>query len=388
MASSIVESFSPRTFQSLKKPSEAVITDVELLSSYNWVEAPEDSPTIAVPGCPARWQPPTRARRLPKDTGRFYIAQNEARNPGHPLEPLFRAVLLSRPSFNLGEVDLVSDRNNLRKLFSFVDPASDRNGLTPFTINVEVVGSTVVFCRDGTETVRVVGAHQFMGYNHEFEKAHTVNSIEGSTGHYRIISYRFGDHKLVVRHELSGHCSDVQAASATADALADSLSLLALTPADTPARAAGPDSKLRIKEQGNLVPLESTMELKTRAMSNGIVLAHVVTQLWVAQTPKLVRACHDRGLFVEPRVEDVGAYVKSWEATNQNHLRNLSGLTGKIVELARGHGDGAMFTLSYELAENKLVLRKACRPRMLPNDLYSTLVIDDTSPTIKEKAEK
>lgn len=40
----------------IESTAEASITEVNHLSSYNWIEASE--PTIAVPGSPALWTPP------------------------------------------------------------------------------------------------------------------------------------------------------------------------------------------------------------------------------------------------------------------------------------------------------------------------------------------
>jgi hypothetical protein len=71
-----------------KPTATASITDVNHLSSYNWIEAPE--PTIAVPGSPALWSPPKAPQQVAKDSGLIYSAQNAARHPESPLEPLFR----------------------------------------------------------------------------------------------------------------------------------------------------------------------------------------------------------------------------------------------------------------------------------------------------------
>ncbi|KAI3027373.1 hypothetical protein CBS147347_4659 [Aspergillus niger] len=135
------------------------ITDVKHLSSYNWIDS--ETPTIAIPGCPPLWSPP------------------KARHPESPLEPLFRALYTTHPSFDIGAVDLVTDRNNIRKLLSFINPSLSKNGLEPFTIEVEVTGKTAVFCRAETETVRFLGPRDFVGFGHEFEKAYTRDQVNG-----------------------------------------------------------------------------------------------------------------------------------------------------------------------------------------------------------------
>ncbi|KAJ5465257.1 geranylgeranyl pyrophosphate synthetase [Penicillium daleae] len=169
-------------------PAKAIITDVKHLASYNWVEA--STPTIAVPGSPARWSAPQGPRRVKKDSGLVYIAQNVARHPDSPLEPLFRSLYIEQPLFDISSIDVVTDRNNIRKLLSFIKPTLTKNGLDPFTIQVDMAAQTAIFCRDETATYEVIGPGEFRGFGHEFEKAYTIPQVRDSTGHHRIISYR------------------------------------------------------------------------------------------------------------------------------------------------------------------------------------------------------
>jgi hypothetical protein len=92
--------------------AEGSTTEVNHLSSYNWIEASE--PTIDVSGSPALWTPPKTPQNVAKDSGLIYSAQNAARQPDSPLEPLFRALSITNPSFDFQSVDLVADRNNIR----------------------------------------------------------------------------------------------------------------------------------------------------------------------------------------------------------------------------------------------------------------------------------
>lgn len=76
--------------------------------------------------------------------------------------------------------------------------------------------------------------------------------------------------------------------------------------------------KLTIKEEGQVVPLESTLEIQTRVFHKPLEIQDVAPQLWVSQTFKLVRAYHRKGTFQGPEVEDVTALIKRWEERNQN----------------------------------------------------------------------
>ncbi|KAJ5548086.1 geranylgeranyl pyrophosphate synthetase [Penicillium frequentans] len=204
-------------------PVEATITDVEHLASYNWIEA--STPTIAVPGSPAYWSAPQGSRSVKKDSGLVYIAQNAARHPDSPLEPLFRSLYIEQPSFDINSIDIVTDRNNIRKLLTFVNPSLNKHGLDPFTIQVDIAAQTAIFCRAETATYEVIGPKEFKGYGHEFEKAYTIDQIKGSTGHHRIVQYKLGGLRFLVRHETDGCVDDLKpiVKKETYDAVKDKL---------------------------------------------------------------------------------------------------------------------------------------------------------------------
>ncbi|PFH62246.1 hypothetical protein XA68_14377 [Ophiocordyceps unilateralis] len=180
----------------------ALITTVKCLSSYNWVEAP--TPTIAVPGAPPLWTPPKEVCQLKKDSGLIYTKQNAARHPNCPLEPLFRSLFITNPSFDVRSVDVIADRNSIRKLLFFANPNIARRGIEPFSITIEVIRDTTIMYHLDSTTHEDITPNNFRGYNREFEKTYTTNQIEGSTGHYKIISYSFYGLNLIVRHKSDG----------------------------------------------------------------------------------------------------------------------------------------------------------------------------------------
>lgn len=357
----------------LSTPHSASITEVKHLSSYNWIEAP--TPTIAVPGSPALWSAPRAARQLKKDSGLVYIAQNAARHPDSPLEPLFRALYITNPSFDIRSIDIVTDRNNIRKLLSFVDPSSTRNGLETFTINIEVSKNTAIFSREETATQEFIRAHEFRGFGHEFEKAYTTSQISGSTGHHRIVSYRFSDLNFIIRHETDGYVdakSTIPASNSKepeSDDLSSMLGSLSLSSASNPPTTTISGSKMTVQERGQVVPLESTLEIKTRVSHKPLEIQGVAPQLWISQTFNLVRAYHYKGTFQRPEVEDVSARIKRWEEHNQMHLTKLAALIKKILDVVKERGGHAI--LKYDARQDKLMIGKVDRKKMLPKDLYS-----------------
>ena len=429
MASTTLAEISRQDLPGQSTAPVASITDVKHLSSYNWIEAP--TPTIAVPGSPPLWSAPGVPQQLKKDSGLVYIAQNAARHPDSPLEPLFRSLYVTDPSFDIRSIDVVTDRNNVRKLLSFINPSSTKTRLEQFTINIEITKNTALFSRTETTTSEFIQPHELRGYGHEFEKAYTTSQIDGSTGHHRIISYRFSDLNFIIRHETDGYVdasrgtsssgskafksendfdllgSDGGAPSSSSEVLKSdnlfetmgsdrgtpsssskaletdslsatlgslSLSRTSRTPVATPT---GP--KLAVEKAGQFIPLESTLEIKTRVSNRPLDISEVAPQLWISQTPKLVRAYHRKGKFKRPQVEDVTARIKEWEENNQADLRKLASLIGKIIDVVKGHGGKAI--VRYEVCEDIITVSKVDGKKMLPEDLYFKWDHDENSGT-------
>ncbi|KAJ5662736.1 geranylgeranyl pyrophosphate synthetase [Penicillium macrosclerotiorum] len=346
----------------------ATITDVKHLASYNWIDAP--TPTIVVPGCPPYWFPPKGAHRLQKDTGLIYIDRNAALHPNSPLEPLFRSLYLASPSFDINAVDIVTDRNIIRKLLSFVNSSFAKNGLKSFTIQVEINFETAIFCREEIASREVIEPEEFRGYGHGFEKAYTKDQIPGSTAHHRIISYQLAGLKFLVRHETDGYVDNPgfmksDQSIAGLGGLLESLSLSSTTTSTVqpPAR-----SQLTIKNAGRVVPRASTLELKTRAAHKPFDFSEVAPQIWISQTPKLVRAYHNRGTFSDPDVEDVAAAIKEWEWSHQDDIKKLVALLNWILKVARSWGGSSI--IRYDDRKDKLVIMRTQTRKMLPDDLY------------------
>ena len=354
-------------------PTEAIITDVRHLASYNWIEA--STPTIAVPGSPAQWSAPPGRRQVKKDSGLVYISQNAARHPDSPLEPLFRSLYIENPSFDIKSIDIVSDRNNIRKLLSFIKPTLNNNGLDAFTIQVDMIAQTAIFSRDETATYEVIGPSEFRGFGHEFEKAYTISQIKGSTGHHRILSYRLGGLSFLVRHETDGCVRDLKSSvkdeKSTGDNLTDILNSLSITSETTSIDEPSIESNLTIKREGRIASRESTLEIKTRVFHKPLELAEVAAQLWVSQTPKLVRAHHQRGIFSTPKVEDVTVAVKDWEKSHQDTITKLVALINCILRMTRDWGGSS--SIRYDPLKDKLLIKRIEGRKVLPEDLYSRL---------------
>ncbi|CAH0028398.1 unnamed protein product [Clonostachys rhizophaga] len=335
------------------------ITDVNHLSSYNWIEAAE--PTIAVPGSPPSWAPPKTPQKVPQDSGFVYIDQNAARHPDSPLEPLFRSLFHANPTFDISSVDVITDRNNIRKLLYFVNPKLNNFCPQPFTIKAEVVGKTIIFSRDENATYEIIKPGQFRGFGHNFAKWNTCSESSLSTGHHRIISYSFGGLKFVVRHETDGYVKTLRSPDASPCKTQDETSIFCSPHLGTQA--------IYVPcRRGEEVPIESTLEIKTRAMTRRLEISDVAAQLWISQTPMLVRAYHNRGTFQAPQVEDITAEIKAWESDHEGDLNKLGGLIQKVVSTAKECAGSV--TIKYDASRDELKIEKAAATPILPEDLY------------------
>ncbi|PYI19073.1 hypothetical protein BO99DRAFT_459539 [Aspergillus violaceofuscus CBS 115571] len=348
-------------------PAAATINKVKHLASYNWIEATE--PTIVVPGCPNRWTPPWRTGqytiKVPRDSTEDGPSENAARHPASPMEPLFRALYLQRPDFDIRCVNLVTDRSNIRKLLSVINPNLDKRVLATVSIHVERQGRTVLLCCEESSTRELIPRTPFRGYGQEFEKATTTSCVAGSTSHYRITSYDLGELSCVVRYEADSYVE--QRGGHNLHATLDTM-LVSLEISNSPTLISR-HSPLRVCARGLVVPPDSILEIKTSAPGRRLEMDKVLPQMWVSQTSLLVCGYYDKkGLFTECRPRNIGPELTEWEMNHQADLKRLVALLKWIIASVPTSGQKA--TLAYDSGRNELVIYQAQRPNLLPIDLY------------------
>jgi hypothetical protein len=212
----------------------------------------------------------------------------------------------------------VTDRNNICKLFSFINPNSTKNGLDIFIIKIKITKNTAIFYRKEAATHKFIKPHKFRGYSHEFEKINTTNQINNNTGYYKIILYRFGDLNFIIRHETDGYIifdtniivPSPNSKEQESDTLSNLLKSLSLSSTNSPPITTPTRSRLTIKKEGQVVLLESILKFKTRVSYKPFQLREVISQLWISQTPKLIRVYHTKGTFQVLKIEDITVQVK------------------------------------------------------------------------------
>ncbi|KAK2597594.1 hypothetical protein N8I77_012372 [Diaporthe amygdali] len=334
-----------------KYESDSSITDCVTVTSYNWLDRAE--PTIAVPGKPAKWTPLVAPRQLKPDDGQYFRDPNAAHHPKHPMEPMILAVL-AQSTHDAIEDDVVACGSTLGNLLRFI-----RGEDKQFRILVELVEGAVFFIRRENTPRELIP--DVKGYGHSFPEAYTTwdADVKGSVSHQRIISYRFGDLRFLMRFEGDGYIQaggeDKKTSQYRPSELTDVIAkdavdglTAALDQSRMTAAAPSAGSELTVSSAGKLVNQECVFDLKTRSIRRKEVasfedtFAEQLPRLWVAQIPQFILAYHDRGTFEDITVKDTRKDVKAWERQQVDVLSRLAALIHHIINLVKSRPDGKL----------------------------------------------
>jgi hypothetical protein len=120
--------------------------------------------------------------KIKNDNGPGFVDKNSTLLPLAPFTPLFAAVHHLEPDYNWSQLDILTDRNSLRKLMRWVSGKVYHD----FRIDLELVGDkTVIFNRwEGKNGQRPLFTS---GYGHNFEIAYTSSpGKKRPLGHHRV----------------------------------------------------------------------------------------------------------------------------------------------------------------------------------------------------------
>jgi hypothetical protein len=155
------------------------------------MKSPEFTTAFAPSGSPRLWQNRAPPYTIPPDTGVHFSDQNGYRMPKSVLLPLITAVnkqveVKKKPTFDWSSVDIVTDRNGLRKLTRWV---SGGVSIRDFRIDLQMAGEKTVLMNRWEKRNREIYSGKTFGFS--FEKASTepASGCKHSTGHHRIVTY-------------------------------------------------------------------------------------------------------------------------------------------------------------------------------------------------------
>jgi hypothetical protein len=340
---------------------------------------------------------------------------------------MFAALDLMKPDFDFGGVDLVANRNSLRKLLNFA------SGRVPesFRIDVDLMQSTLFLTRREQSTRNVIRGGKNSGYGHNFERAFTEpqKGLEHSSAHHRVTRYQIGDLNCVVRFEVDAWCGaegkegrkdeehtlglkgvagvpEVGAGGRSGDLLQEFMNLSLAEDASHKTSAQhfeeeaaqeannilekveklkqlpvhqskNPKSlaqynPTRVIPRGRHVPCSDLAEMK--AKKRKARLPEALPQLWFGRTPLLLSATHEQGRFTK-EVERINAGEKfeEWEEQQQEVLRKMVSLIGQLRRVANEAKGGACVVV----CENKTrslkleVFENTARKRVLPEEIVA-----------------
>lgn len=339
----------------------------DLLCTYNWITPSKfkPDPEIYVPGGPPEWSPPTLPVRLQADKGHQYVDQNAYRLPKYPFEPIFWALDLMNPSIRFDDVDVVCNRNSLRKL---LDLASGRK-IDPFVMHLHMIQNTLLITRKEKNARAMIRGNGNSGYGHNFEKAFTKANDEllDSTSHHRVVKYNMGGLNCVVRFEVDAYFDGVvEGVSSDAfdhqidlETAMGGLSLSTAVPASSIAEKAA--------KRGTVLPSSKMAEIKTCG-KNLKPMWQLIPQMWFGRTPHLLMGRHPagNGVFDEVIQIHVGSKFEEWEEKNQKELTILVGLLNQIKEIM-GSAEKGVAVLLYEKKGGPLKVMRMRNPtQVLP----------------------
>ncbi|KAK5077217.1 hypothetical protein LTR64_005302 [Lithohypha guttulata] len=349
----------------------------EVLCSYNWRSTIH--PSIYVPGAPPTYMPPALATTLPQDHGTYFIDQNAYRSPWSTFEPMFRALSVMQPSCAFDQVDVIVNRNSLRKLLTFV------HGSVPdtFRVDLTLVHDTLVITRHERKTRERVWDSVTAGYGHEYERHCTTPApgMADSTSHHRVIRYRLGLLDCVVRFEVDARTDDsstttnaftmhVETPKSTDD-IAEALEGLSITANTVKGRHEGSDHqrhRIEVVQKGSLQYPGSLVELKARKKIPRD--KDVLPQLWFGRVNYLAVGLHTNGDLRDVLFENVESRCLEWETRCQSDLRKLEQLLKRLTVITR----------STSRRSCVMVCDRGCKPPRLA--IYEDL---DTQPVLSDQ---
>ncbi|KAJ7592609.1 hypothetical protein C8J56DRAFT_822509 [Mycena floridula] len=377
------EGLKPTSLRTLSVPSisetdkKVDITDLKYLGSYNWVKD-RNTPTIIVPGSPAEWQDKSTPYQVPADVGTFFVDQNGFHMPKAVLAPLVTAVEIQAEDagevFDWSQVDVVTDRNGLRKLLRWIGGVPD---IKPFRIDLQLAGKKTVLFNRWEKRYRENFSGFTFGFN--FEKASTLNAkdCEEAAAHHRIVSYDMNGLKLVVRFEVDA-CIPTPVSKPKTSGKGVSIDELTSSLAGTTITKSLPSTVsngITILKGGVVRAQSSIVELTTIAERRRTLFDWTENygQLYLSQTPFHFLAVHNRGRFIQIEKRQLGKTSELMDVADdmQRTMRKLRRALEIIQKLVIEHGERGRLTLICEANAQMKVFERMDQTSCLPAELIA-----------------
>lgn len=276
-----------------------------------------------------------------------FIDQNGFRVPKYPFQVVFQAMEVMKPDFKFDEIDVVVNRNSLRKLLDFCRGRCRDS----FRLNLYTISNTLIVERCEQSTRQMIHGAGDAGYGHNFEEAVTrpPPGMSDIAGHHRVLRYDVGGLSCAVRFEVDASCNDSLGAETEQNAksqtksrcdaseLVDALDGLQIQDSGHEAKRVE-SSQVRVIARGSGIPHTMAAEIKSTVKRKPLGL--ILPQLWFGRTPHLIRGYHLGGVFHNIQVTNMESDLQKWEAGEENQmaLRKMARLLSQLREVVKMSG--------------------------------------------------
>ena len=276
------------------------------------------------------------------------------------------------PEVGFDDIDIVINRNTLRKLLDWCDGRS----VPSFRLNLFLVNNTLIVerCDKNVRAMAGLRAGQNAGYGRNFEK-HFTKVPPGAgdcSGYHRVLRYSLGDLRCAVHFEVDACCVDnVAIAGGTISTKPQSSKTTkAEERIEVPVMAT---RKLRIVHNPTLEGIDQSVaaEMKTQSSPKGS--GSYLAQLWFGRTPWLVVGQHLDGKFHTVNISNVASRFADWEAKNQVDLRKMVAVLGQLREAVKRHQGGNCIAIYERTTQSRVIkIFTPCLDRLpLPKEMIS-----------------
>ena len=311
--------------------------------------------------------PPILPVTLPQDSGHQYIDRNAFHVPKHPFEPAFQAMLNMSPNVRFDDIDIIVNRNSLRKLLDF---ASGKRQ-DPFRMDLNMVKDTLFISRRERKARQIIHGTPNAGYGHNLEKAFTKpdNELEDSGSHHRVIRYHLGHLNCVVRFEVDAYYDSTDEPNtespslATVDDITASVAQLTMKK-QQPVPLGKASTQVIVK--GTPIHSSKLAEIKARKT---VKINECMPQLWFGRTPYLLTGLHTGGVFCSVNYSHIGPQFLDWEIANQERLRKLVSLLAEIRRVVGETKSGAAALVCEKKGANIQILKTKNDMSVLPKEI-------------------
>ena len=227
--------------------------------------------------------------------------------------------------FRFDDVDLITNRNNLRKLLQWIEGAARHD----FRIDLDRVNGTLLMTPwESNDSVLCSGSHN-PAYGSNFEKnfsSHQEDLVD-CTSHRRVIYYTLGSLKCVVRSEVDAYHTKAGGARSLTG-LVSAPPQAASNKNHHPVTSTDTYKPTEVLHRGLEIHTADTLEIKS--CRDRSYLEGLIPQLWFSRTPWMMIGYHHEGTFARVQEWNTASRFTRWGLRHQESLQNLAGLIAEL----------------------------------------------------------